>query len=573
MRILLRYTRRYWPYLLIGLAFLALTDTAQILVPDRIRTAIDSIRAALPSDDPDVFGRTALILVGLVLVTAIFRAAWRLVMMPVSFRVAYEIRRDLMAHLRGVDSSYFLHHPPGDLMSRATSDIDSLRRFLGWGIVIFFDVVFVIPLALYLMLRTDWQIGLLVAAPVLFGPALSTLIARSISTTYRKSQDALGLLSARAQEDIAGVRVLKSHAREDAAAARYRAHNVTVRDLLVRVSRIYGLIGPYFHVIPKVGVLLLLIVGSGWALKGRCSLGQLVAFQWYAGLLSWPTFGLGWGVTMLQRARASGARLEEVFAAPLRERPAATHGPDDVRGELAFTGLRFAYDGVEVFDEVDLTVNAGEVLGLTGPTGCGKSTLLAMAVSLVEPPPGTVLLDGYDVRQIAPEKLRRHVALVQQNPYLFSRTIRQNISFARPDAADGETLAAVRVSGLAPDLRQFEDGLDALVGDRGITLSGGQRLRVALARALVARPQVLLLDDVFSAVDARTEELIWQALREEMRGRTMVVASHRVSALRRCDRIAVIEDGRVVDAGTNAELLSREGFYSATFALQELFER
>jgi ATP-binding cassette subfamily B protein len=519
------------------------------------------------------FARAALVLVGLMLTTTVCRMAWRLTVWPVSYRMEYELRGDLLAHLRSLDSSYYHHHPPGDLLSRATSDIEALRRFLAWGAAIFLDVLIVLPVALTLMLRMHWRLGVVVAVPILAAPLVSLFISRRIMTVYKESQKTLGLLSARAQEDIAGVRVLKTYAREDAAARKYGALNTRVRDLLVYCSRIYGLIGPYFESVPKVALLLLLIAASTWPLVGRCTLGELVAFQWYVALLAWPTMGVGWGLAMLQRMRASAGRLEEVFAAAPRPRPPAEAAPREARGRLAFRELSLSLGDTRVLDRLTLEAAPGETLGITGPTGSGKTTLLSLTVALIAPPPGTVFLDGRDVREIDPGWLRRQVALVQQVPYLFSRSLIENLAFARPDADPQDVHEAARVAGLQPDLQQLDEGFDTLVGDRGITLSGGQRLRVALGRALVARPAVLLLDDVFSAVDTYTEESVWSALRRTMAGRTMVITSHRASVLRRCDRIAVVEGGRVAEMGTHEALIATDGFYARSFALQEMFEQ
>lgn len=630
--LLLAYLRPHLLPILIGLAFLAITDATQIAAPVYIQSAIDSLRR--PTSCPSIVGnrgssglapggvltrqapnagqpirtgdfvRAAVIMVGLTLVTSVFRMAWRCVIWPVSLRIERELRRDLLLHLQSLDPSYFHHHPVGDLMSRATSDVGVVQRFVASGTVTLFDILFVIPVTLFLMARMDLEIAVITAAPILLGPFLSSIIMGRLSRAYRRSQDALGLLSARVQEDVTGIRVLKSYAREHLALANFATLNQRVCEGLLGVSRWQGLIGPYFQFIPQVSMLLLVGLGISWAFPGRCTTGELVAFQWYLGILSWPTFGVGWSMALIRRLDSSLERLVEVFAVPARRRSAIAGGSDhaeggrslleisasvdglrfdarcgglparadDGAGELSFRGLTFGWNGSPVLDHLDLEIPAGQILGLTGPTGSGKSTLLSLVVGLAEPPEKTVFLDQKDVREIAPGRLRRFVALVEQAPYLFSRTLRENVAFARPDATPQEVSEASLIAGLAPDLSRFDSGLDTLVGDRGIRLSGGQKLRVAIARAVLARPRVLLLDDVFSAVDSETEETVFGSLLASMAGRTVVVVSHRVSVLRRCDRIAVLENGRISECAPHQELLDRRGFYARTFSFQELFE-
>jgi ATP-binding cassette, subfamily B, multidrug efflux pump len=571
LKIFWKYLRIHWFKVAIAVGFLGVTDIAQVMIPGYVRQGLDSLNDSAVTIA--TYKHIAIMIAGLLIVVAATRMVWRLIMWPMSRTVGYELRGELFRHLQKLDTSYYHKHSSGDLMSRANSDVDAIRMFFSMGFVVFFDVLFVMPLAIYVMLQANMTMGLAIAIPILLAPIFSIALTGKLSRSFRQSQEELGLLSGRVQEDITGTRVIKTYAREEAAYGNYMKQNLKTRARFLVVSRLFSLIGPYFHVVPQAAILVLVLVCTTAAMAGKFTTGEMVQMHIFAGLLSWPTFALGWGVTMLQRMRASLARVQEVFDEPLRQRAAVDAGADSVGGDLAFRDLSFNYDqNVSVIKELNLEIKEGQVLGLTGPTGCGKTTLLSLAVNLLEAPRGRIFLDDCDIREISPEKLRRHVALVQQTPYLFSRSLQENMAFARPDADLDDVQEAVRVAGLQPDLNQFEDGLDTLVGDRGLTLSGGQRLRVALGRALVARPQVLLLDDAFAAVDVQTEEIVWTGLREKMAGRTIIVVSHRISVLRRCDRIAVLEQGRISQEGSHQQLLKTDGFYSRTFALQELFE-
>jgi len=571
MRLFLKYVRQHWWKVALALVLLGVTDLAQVLVPNVVRSALAMLRGE-GSSGSDV-AMLAWAVGGLFAVTAVFRAGWRLIMWPLARRVEYQVRAELLQHLQRLDPGYYNRVPSGDLVSRASHDVDSLRMFFSMGFAVFFDVLFISPLAIWFMWRISPAMTMVAAPLILIAPVFSLLITRRLERAFRDSQDSLGLLTARAQEDITGTRVLKTYAREEVAGENYRRMNDDTRSKHLRLVKYYSFIGPYFHTVHLAALVVLLMAVSAWFMAGSVQPEDLLAFEGYVGLLSWPTFGLGWGVTMMQRMKAALARVQEVLDEPPRERACPTCGPERVEGRLAFRNLTFGYGEEDVLRNLNLEVAAGEILGITGPTGSGKSTLLSLAVALIEPPRGSVFVDDIDVRDIAPERLRSNVALVQQTPYLFSRTLSENLAFARPETDVDEIHEAVRVAGLEPDLRRFDDGLETLVGDRGVTLSGGQRLRVALGRALLARPRILLVDDAFSAVDVATEEAVWGALRERMAGRSVVIVSHRISVLRRCGRIAVIEDGRVGQLGSHRELLAEDGFYARAFALQELFER
>jgi ATP-binding cassette subfamily B multidrug efflux pump len=579
MSLLVRYLRRHWPVMAAGVAVLLVCSGMQLYTPMVIRGIFNDLQASLAGADAGRVTKASflppfLLLAALTMLVALTRMSWRIIIWPTSRRIEYGIRRDLFAHMQRLPPDFFHASTTGDLMSRATSDVETLRRFFSMGLVCFADALLLMPGALILMGRMDWRLTLAAAAPLLLGVPLSRLLMIRLHSSYRASQDTLGELTARVQEDIGGARIIKTFVREAAALGNFDRINADYTAKAVRVSWLDALFEPYFRIIPHVSAVVILAWGGHLVLAGRMKLGDLTAFMLYVELMIWPTFATGMALNMLQRARASAKRLEEIFSSPPAERAPEESGPAGFEGRLSFRNLSYVHRGKDEPAVAGLTleVPAGTLLGITGPTGSGKSTLLGLAAGLLTPPRGTVLLDGADIREVGPGKLRRAVSLVEQTPFLFSRSLAENLAYGRAEPCLERVEEAVRMAALESDVARFEQGLSTIVGERGVTLSGGQRLRSALARALVMEPRVLLLDDVFSAVDMGTERAIWTNIRGRLKGTTVVVVSHRTSVLRGCDRIAVIEGGRLSESGTHEELLASGGFYARTFGLQERFE-
>jgi ATP-binding cassette subfamily B multidrug efflux pump len=603
MPLILKYLRRHWLLMVAGLLILLVCSTMQVAQPLVMREVFNDLQQALggpggpaaPADraaPPAADGTGApaatlsreaalqriwyffLLFLGLTLAVALTRVCWRIIIWPLGRRMEYEIRRDLFEHMRGLPPAFFHGSTTGDLMSRATSDIEAVRRFYSMGLVCFFDALLIIPASFVLMARMDLPLALAAASPLLLGVPLSTVMMRRFHARYKAGQDSLGELTARVQEDIAGVRAIKTYAREAAAFTNFERANADYTDKAVRVSLYDALFEPYFRFVPQIGFIAVIAWG-GWKLAvGQMRAGDLVMFLAFVEVMIWPIFASGMGLNMLQRARASAGRLEEIFAAAPDRRPPEEAGPERIGGDLSFRGLTFAHRGKEApaVADLNLEVPAGTVLGITGPTGSGKSTLLNLAAGLLTAPKGTVFLDGTDLGEVGRGKLRRAVTLVEQTPFLFSRSLEDNLAYGRENCPPELVREAVSLAALDGDVERFEQGLATVVGERGVTLSGGQRLRAALARALVVEPRVLLLDDVFSAVDVETEKAIWRRLRPKLAGTTVIVVSHRISVLRECDRVVVIQEGRLSESGTHQELLRGDGFYARTFALQEQFE-
>jgi ATP-binding cassette subfamily B protein len=388
-------------------------------------------------------------------------------------------------------------------------------------------------------------------------------------------QEGLGDLSSRVQENLAGMHVVKAYAAQEHEIRSFTRLNERFQEQSLRLARMRGFIGPVMNIVGGTGSCVVLLYGGHQVITGRLSIGDLVAFIGYLGLLAWPTMALGWMLSVLQRGRAALQRLNELFAVV----PAITSPPgavpiDGLRGEVALRGVSFRYpgrpDGPPALDDVDLTVPAGRTVAIVGRTGAGKSSLVQLLPRLFDVDAGSVLLDGRDVRSLPLGWLRRQVGLVPQDPFLFSRTIRENVAFALEPDGNGRVEEAVGMAALERDLAEFPHGLDTVVGERGVTLSGGQKQRVALARVLAAAPRVLVLDDALSMVDAQTEREILDRLRGFFRARTTILVAHRITTVKEADLICVVDEGRVVELGDHETLLARGGVYADLFRQQSL---
>jgi ATP-binding cassette, subfamily B, multidrug efflux pump len=561
--------RRHAALLAAGVLALLFTNALAQVIPWAIKLTIETIGAGRPPV------RLALLIAGLAAAQGAIRILSRVFIFNVGRQVEYELRDDLLAHLLRLAPSYYRRVPTGEVMSRLTNDLTTVRAMYGPGILYVANTAFAYAFSLPLMLRIS---GWLTAAALLPFPVLlwgARRIAHRMYATGRELQEALGELSTTLQEDLSGVAVVKNYALED---ARERAFAERSRRYLSRsmaVTRARGVLTPVTGLVGGLGTVVVLLVGGRMVIQGRITLGDLVAFNMYLAMLAWPTLAIGWMMSLWQRGLASLGRLRQV----LDERPTIVDGPDAQTpdGDLEIRSLTLRHGERTVLDDVSIVVPRGTLLGVVGRVGSGKSTLCEALPRLVEIPEGTVFWGKKDVTRLGLHALRTGIGYAPQEPFLFSATIRRNIEYGRRDGngtAAGEDVAlfAAEIAGLGPDLRGFPDGIETLVGERGITLSGGQRQRVALARALATRPRLLILDDSLSSVDAHTEREILGRLREELRDRTAVILSHRVSALRDADQIVVLENGRIVERGKHDDLLARGGTYADLYSRQTLEE-
>jgi ATP-binding cassette, subfamily B, multidrug efflux pump len=580
-RRLLRYLAKHRRSFLLGFACVVVTNVLTLAGPWVLKYAIDDLQSSLSLDKVREY---AVALLLLALVGGFFRFLMRRIIIGASRDFEYDLRNDFFASLQRMHLGYFQHTRTGDLMSRATNDLSAVRMMIGPAVMYASSTGLTFIVAIALMVSINPWLTALALVPLPFVSVVVRYFGAAIHHRFEKIQEQLSDISAVTQESLAGVRVVRAYGQESFEIERFRRAN---EEYVVRnraLIRLQGMYFPSMGLLMGIGALLVLWIGSREVIAGRMTVGELVAFNTYLMMLGWPMIAFGWVTNLLQRGLASWKRMVEILDA----KPAITdeHVPampiTTIQGAIEFRHLTFRYGDTEVLHDVSLTIPAGTTTAIVGATGSGKSTLLSLLPRLHEAPPGTVFIDGVDVRQIPLATLRGAIGFVAQEPFLFSASVADNIAFglprtesrglpdrAHPHAVIEEAAATAR---LDKDIETFPNGYDTLVGERGITLSGGQKQRTAIARALVMSPAILVLDDALSAVDTHTEEEILQRLSRVMRQRTSIIVSHRVSTVRSADQIVVLEHGRVAESGTHDSLVRHGGLYAELYRKQLLEE-
>jgi ATP-binding cassette, subfamily B, multidrug efflux pump len=519
--------------------------------------------------------RYGLWLAGLAAASGIFLYFMRLILIGASRRIEYEIRNDFFRHLQTLSLSFFNAQRTGDLMARATNDLNAVRDVLGPGVMYGMNTVTVVVASVVLMVRLDPILTLAALLPL---PLIAYFVRHFAGEMHRRSravQDQYGVLSSALQEDIAGIRVVQAYAQEPFEEKHFEGLSRTYMTLGFRLIRYRALF--FASMGSLVGLLMLVLLWAGGmrVISGAIGLGEFVAFLGYLGMLTWPFIALGWVLSIVQRGEAAMARMIEIRSLPPAiASPASPAGGPEIRGEIRFRDVRFRFapDAPEVLRGIEESIPAGSTVAIVGRTGSGKTTLVSLIPRLLDATGGEVQIDGIEVRRRNLEELRASIGAVPQESFLFSDTLRANILIGRPDASEEELRRVVRLVRLERDLEEFPQGLDTRVGERGITVSGGQRQRIALARALIAEPAILILDDAFSSVDKITEAELTHGLREYRKGRTTVLIAHRISTVRDADRILVLNDGVIAEAGSHDALVDRGGIYAAMERRQRLAE-
>ncbi|MFB3915745.1 MAG: ABC transporter ATP-binding protein [Terriglobales bacterium] len=584
LRPLFPYLKKYRKGYVFGFLSVLLTNVIWIFFPRVIGNAIDALKSGVTHEK---LVHYALLLVAIVLAKGTFQFLTRWVVIGISRDIEFDLRNDLFAHLETLSYSYYQRTRTGDIMARATNDLNAVRMLLGPAIMYSANTIVLTLGSLAFMFSISPRLTAYAFLPLPIVSIVVQYFGRRIHERFERIQAMFSDISAKAQENFSGARVIRAYAQEEAEIRAFESDNKEYIARSLKLVRLMGMLWPTLETMLGFGLVLVLWLGGRDVIHGRITVGDFVAYIGYMGLLMWPIIALGWVLNLFQRGSASMGRINEILTerpaiadlvtVPGDGQPAAKPAPEpaavtSIRGDVEFRNLNFSYNGVPVLRDISLHIPAGTSLAIVGPTGSGKSTLVSLLPRVYDAALGMVLIDGKPIVELPLTVLRRNIGFVPQETFLFGESVRENIALGAEDASLEDIRRAAEAASIAAEIEGFPEKYDTLVGERGITLSGGQKQRIAIARALIRNPRILVLDDALSSVDTQTEDRILNHLREIMRGRTTIFISHRVSTVRNADRIAVLHSGRIVELGTHDELIALNGYYTDLYNKQLLEE-
>lgn len=568
-----KYFLKYKQKLLIGLVCILLSNLGLVYIPLILKDAIEALEKNLSQE---TIIRYALIIVGTVIVSGFFRFLIRQTIIVMSRDIEYDLRQDFWAHIQKLPLRFFQNNSTGSIMSHATNDISAVRMFVGPSVMYSIDngIRFIIVITIMLSLNTSLTLYALIPLPIL--SSIVYLVMKKVHSRYTRIQEKFAELTSKAQENFAGIRVIKSYVREEFEINEFRKHSQEYLDRKMDLVRLYALFMPVFSLIAGLSSIIVLWLGGKMVINNEMTLGTISAFFAYLVMLIWPMISFGWVANMIQQAEASMKRIMKIFNEPVDI--ANTEATDfiisKINGSIQFENVSFRYSEnlPYVFENLSFKINHGETVAFIGSTGVGKTTLINLIPRMYDITGGRILIDGNDIKKIPLEILRRHIGMVPQENFLFSDTLANNIIYG-VESNDEKLVESVSdIAQLKKDVDSFPKGYETILGERGITLSGGQKQRSSLARALAINPSILILDDSFSAVDTHTEEEILKRLKEFMKQRTSIIISHRISTVKDSDKIFVLDKGRIAEEGNHEQLIKLNGIYTELYTKQLLEE-
>lgn len=567
-RTVTKYFKKYQRYLVIGGVSVIFSNVLILLMPYLSKLIFDALQHKQPIS---VVLKLVLFSVGAAAFSGVFRFMMRRTIIWMSRYIEYDLRSELFGHLLTLSPSFYHNNRTGDLMARMTNDLEAVRQVVGPGIMYISDTVLKLTISFAFMIYLSPKLTLYAIIPLLILPMVVNKIGNMLHSRSLKVQEKFSELTANAQENLSGIRVVKAYRQENEEIKNFSKLSKSYINLNMSLGKLQGMFMPSMRLLAGLSYLVVFYYGGVKVIQGTLSLGDIVAFFGYLTMILWPIIAIGWVTSLYQRGKASMGRINRILntKSPVADRDISVH-TDTMKGKIEFKDLSFAYNGSKILKDINLTIEPGQTIGLVGKTGSGKTTLVSLLARLFPVKDGSLFIDDVDINRWNLDTLRKQIGFATQEPFLFSETVKENIRFGNFLADDPAVLQASEIAALQKDIDTFSKGYDTVVGERGITLSGGQKQRTAIARAIIGKPSILILDDATSAVDTETEHQINQQIKKILAGRTAIIISHRASSVKDADFIVYLEDGAVAEQGSHEELLALDGFYAELYRSQLL---